>query len=308
LEYIKTAFQQIKSGQTIKLPPKTSSFKLRNEKLYSYVRSTELHQELDYWLAIPWTQIPSLPVDYPESKEKATRISYRSVELSLTPAETNLLLDSVSRVYGAELKDALLMALVKALTNWSGGQWAKITMVNSGRFIVPGTENLDLTRTVGLITLNTLSLLKKEEVNDHGEFLQSIRKQLKRIPNEGIGYFLLRYLSENSEIAEKLKMDEDVYFNYMNWQAIQSNDETSQFQSALESIGTGDEPQEKRPRLIYCILNFIDGALISSWQYSENVHKRSTIEKVAQDFVETLRALSHSNPLQKIKHYIPAKE
>src|ERR687896_1563261 len=51
LEDFQRAYQQLRRGQAIELPPKTTAFKAWAERLIGYGRSEAVREELDYWLA-----------------------------------------------------------------------------------------------------------------------------------------------------------------------------------------------------------------------------------------------------------------
>ena len=50
-----------------------------------------------------------------------------------------------------------------------------------------------------------------------GELLKSVKEQLRQIPHRGIGYGLLRYVSEGGKVRDQLGdgLDPEVAFNYL---------------------------------------------------------------------------------------------
>ena len=50
LEDFQRAYQQLRWGQALQLPPKTTAFKAWAERLWGYGRSEAVREELDYWL------------------------------------------------------------------------------------------------------------------------------------------------------------------------------------------------------------------------------------------------------------------
>lgn len=58
------------------------------------------------------------------------------------------------------------------------------------------------------------------------DVLKSVKEQLRAIPNKGIGYGLLRYLSQDAEIASQLQAfpQAQISFNYLG-----QFDQTSQY-------------------------------------------------------------------------------
>jgi non-ribosomal peptide synthase protein (TIGR01720 family) len=290
LEDFQTAYQQLARGEPIQLPSKTTSLKRWAERLEAYGRSTELRQELDYWLTLPWEEVPPLPVDYPAGRECNTVTSTRSVMVRLSVEETNILLQKVPQLYNAKVTDALLMALGQALTRWAGGKRTLVNVVDFGRRILPDAGDMDSSRTMGLLSLHGSMMLERVKATDSGEALEQVKEQLQRIPNRGLGYWLLLYYTKDAKIVEKLGAfcNCDVLFNYVGQQGVYNRIDL--FQPAFEYT-TGANPQNRRDFLLYCAAVIVENRLVVSWEYSENIHKRATIKRVAQDFIETLRSL-----------------
>jgi hypothetical protein len=66
-------------------------------------------------------------------------------------------------------------------------------------------DDVDLSRTVGWFTTIFPVLLNLPATSDLATTVKTIKEQLREIPNRGIGYGLLRYLSGDESIAEKLQ-------------------------------------------------------------------------------------------------------
>ena len=295
LEDLQMAYKQIGQGEQIQLPPKTTSVKQWAERLDTYAQSAELHQELDYWLTLPWAQVPPLPLDYPVGEDYISA-SNRSLTTSLSVEETNVLLRKVPRVYSTQVEDTLLMALVQALSRWTGSRWVAVRMVDSGRSnVILDTEDIDLSRTIGCLVQHRLLMLEWEEASNPGDVLRSIRNQLRCIPNRGFGYYLLLHCSEDAEAANKLRafpLDlRRVELNYLGQQPTQVYSESAVFRRAREHTGEVSDPRNPHYNLLDCGVLVVGGRLSARWSYSKAVHKRTTIQQVANDFIEALRTL-----------------
>lgn len=120
----------------------------------------------------------------------------------------------------------------------------------------------------------------------------AVKEQLRQIPNRGLGYGLLRYLSQDAEIVRQLRAlpHPEVSFNYLG-QFDQALDASSPFRLAEEAIGPDRSPKELRSHLLDINGSIIQGRLRLEWTYSENLHRRATIQRVSQDFAQALRAL-----------------
>ncbi|MDM8557743.1 amino acid adenylation domain-containing protein [Candidatus Parabeggiatoa sp. HSG14] len=304
LEDFATAYQQLSRGETIKLPPKTTSFKQWAEYLTEYVQSETLLTELYYWLAEARLRVEHLPVDYPLNTETNTVASSAQVEVFLNIEQTQSLLNEIPQVYHAQINDVLLTALVQSFAQWTGQATLLINLEGHGREDI--FEGIDLSRTVGWFTSLFPVLLETNQVTQNeGELLKSIKEQLRQVPQRGIGYGSLRYLNPNTASRLSALPQAQVSFNYL-----------GQFQQALsappflglakESSGATQSALGQRTHLIDINGLIHEGRLQMVWTYNKQIHKPSTIERLAQDFLKALQALITHCQLPDVGGYTPS--
>ena len=288
LEDLETAYQQISRGEKIQLRPKTTSFKHWAEKLNSYASSDIAKKELTYWQGISHTQITRLPVNYALGAN--TLASTRIVSMSLSAEETRTLLQEVPKVYKTQINDILLTALVQTLSKWIGSNSVLLNLEGHGREDL--FEDVDLSRTVGWFTTIFPVLLELKATDNLGDAIKSIKKQLRAVPNRGIGYGVLRYLSEDVEIISQLSAmpQPEVSFNYLG-QFDWGMQEDSFLKLAPESMGAEHSQQETCNHLLDINGLVVESQFKLDWTYSENFHSSATIENLAQDFAANLRSL-----------------
>ncbi|MGI8505171.1 MAG: amino acid adenylation domain-containing protein, partial [Hassallia sp.] len=191
LEDLQTAYHQLSQGKLVKLPAKTTSFQQWARLLQDYAVSKTLQQELDHWLSLSSATVSPLPVDYPGGNN--TIADSHTISVHLTEAETTALLTEVPATYNTQIIDVLLTALVQALTPWMRSSTLLVNLEGHGREEI--FNHVDLSRTVGWFTSEFPVLLSLEKVSQPpGDALKTIKEQLRRIPNRGIGYGILRYL------------------------------------------------------------------------------------------------------------------
>ncbi|MEG4456885.1 amino acid adenylation domain-containing protein [Microcoleus sp. N9_A1] len=288
LEDLQTAYQQLESGKPIQLHPKTTSFKHWAEKLTEYAFSPAAKKELTYWSNISTPKITHLPVDCNQGAN--TEASARSVKVSLNEEETRALLQEIHKAYHTQINDILLTALVQVLATWSGSNSVIIDLEGHGREeILP---DVDLSRTVGWFTTIFPVHLELKATENLSDAIQSIKEQLRAIPNRGIGYGVLRYLSEDAEITSQLSSipQAEVSFNYLG-QFDWGMQENSFIKLASESVGPKHSQLGQRSHLLEINGLVVENQLQLEWTYSENFHQRATIESLAQDFAASLRTL-----------------
>ena len=290
LEDLQTAYQQLSQGQKIKLPPKTTSFKDWAQHLIEYAQSDLLKAELAYWLRASHTLISPIPIDYSGGTNTVKSIS--TVSVSLNETQTQLLLQDVPKAYQTQINDVLLTALVLVLSKWTNTDSVLFNLEGHGREEI--IEDVDLSRTVGWFTTMFPVILKIETIDQEnlGNALKSVKEQLRAIPHKGIGYGLLRYLRRDQEIVTQLAAlsQAEISFNYLG-QFSQVLNQNSLIQLASESSGLDHSLEGQRPHLLNINAIVINEQLQIDWKYSTHVHKSTTIEKIAQDFVEVLQEL-----------------
>ena len=288
LEDLQTAYQQLESNKPIQLPAKTTSFKYWAFKLKEYAPSSVAKKEITYWQSISRTQITRLPLDCTQGAN--TEASAHTVSVSLNVEETRALLQDVPKAYGTQINDVLLTALVQVLATWSGSNSVLVELEGHGREeILP---DVDLSRTVGWFTTRFPMLLQHKATDNLGDSIKSIKEQLGAVPNRGIGYGLLRYLSgdvEITSIVQALPMAE-VSFNYLG-QFYWGMQAGSLFKLAPESVGPEGSLLGHRSHLLAIDGIVVEGQLQLGWTYSENLHRFTTIESLAQDYASALRSL-----------------
>lgn len=289
VEDLMTAYQQLSRGENAQLPPKTTSFGDWAQKLAAYARTTELKQELGYWLAPARVRVPRLPMDYPEGPWANTEVSARVVSVSLTVEETQALLHEIPSAYRTQINDLLLTALAQSFSQMTESRALLVDLEGHGREAI--FDDVDLSRTVGWFTA-IFPVLLNLEAWEPGEALKSIKEQLRAIPNRGVGYGLLRYLSGDEEIAAQLRQlpQAEVSFNYLG-QFDQLLPEGALFGPATESVGPARSPRVSRRYPLEINAFITGGRLQLEWTYSERIHRPETIEYLAQSYASALRAL-----------------
>jgi amino acid adenylation domain-containing protein/non-ribosomal peptide synthase protein (TIGR01720 family) len=288
LEDLQSAYEQLRQGQPIVLPTKTTSYQQWARRLADYARSTALRQQLAYWLDEIRLAEPAIPLDYPDGAN--TIASARSVSISLSADETRALLQEVPKTYHTQINDVLLAALLRAWVGWTGSRSLLITLESHGREDL--FDDVDLSRTVGWFTSFFPVLLQLEDAEDPEALLIATKERLRRIPDHGIGHSLLRYLTDDDSITEQLRAlpKPNLRFNYLG-QFDQVLSGASLFRRARESYGLTRSSGGQRTHVLIAEGLVAEGQLHFTWTYSANLHRHNTIEQLANRHLAELRAL-----------------
>jgi len=282
-----TVWRQLAARAEPLLPPKTTSFKGWAHRLAEHAATAAVKAELPIWLDSR-TRVPPLPRDY--ASRSNTVGSARILSTTLSAQSTHALLVQVPGVYHTHINDALLAALLQAFAAWTGDRSLLIDLEGHGREEI--LEGVDVVRTVGWFTTLFPVMLHAERMGDPGSLLKSVKEQLRAIPNRGIGYSLLRYLSPDEGARRSLSElpQAEVSFNYLG-QFDGALAQAALLTPAPESRGPTLSPQAARRYLIDVNARIVGGELHLDWTYSETVHREETIESVAQGFHRALEGL-----------------
>ncbi|MFL6332308.1 MAG: amino acid adenylation domain-containing protein, partial [Pyrinomonadaceae bacterium] len=303
LEDLQTVYEQLEAGEAVRLRAKTTSFKRWAEALAEYARGPELEAEAAYWSRVAGTRPAALPVD--KSGGENTQASAASVSVSLGREQTQRLLKEVPAAYGTQINDVLLLALVRAFDGWAGEPSLLVDMEGHGREEV--AEGVDVSRTVGWFT-SIYPVLLKLEGGGVGDELRRVKERLRAVPQRGIGYGLLRYMGreETRRLMRELP-DAELSFNYL------GQLDQVLAEDGLLGAGGGDpsgEPFSRRGRRSHLLsVNSLvaGGRLQVSWTYSENLHERATVERLAADYIAELeRIIDHCLTAGEAGGYTPS--
>jgi non-ribosomal peptide synthase protein (TIGR01720 family) len=216
---------------------------------------------------------------------KNTVSSARTVTVSLNADETRELLQALPVAYRTHINEVLLTALARAVRAWTKTDSLLVDLEGHGREDI--FAGVDLSRTVGWFT--TIFPVVLDCKDSPVETLRAVKEQLRNIPNRGIGYGLLKYMTNEAGKLRALPQAE-VRFNYLG-QIDRVFVDSPMFATAPHQTGPAQSLKAERAYLLNIIAMVTGGELRLQWTYSENIHRHETIEHVAQYHVQELRRL-----------------
>ncbi|MGK5682605.1 amino acid adenylation domain-containing protein [Actinoplanes sp. URMC 104] len=207
------------------LPPVGTSLRAWATGLAAVDRSAEL----PYWRGI--LDAPVASIGAPGG---GTVADLRRHTLRLDPSRTQPLLTDVPAAFHAGVQDVLLTGLALAVREWrpaTAGSGVLLRLEGHGReeHVVPGA---DLTRTVGWFTTDYPVRLDPGG-DDPTAALKRVKEQLRAVPDNGIGYGLLRDSLPKSPVPE-------ILFNYLGRMAADTGDWAAA--TGNDSLGDGLDP------------------------------------------------------------------
>ncbi|HEY2964359.1 MAG TPA: amino acid adenylation domain-containing protein, partial [Pyrinomonadaceae bacterium] len=289
-EDLQTTYKQITNGEAVQLRAKSTSYQQWAAQLKAYASSAEPGQEVGYWTDERRQQIQPLPVDH-HGRNLESTVKYANNKLSKELTEA--LLREVPLVYHTQINEVLLAALAGMYQQWTGERHLIVDVEGHGREAL--SEEVLLTRTVGWFTSIYPLLLEVEAGSDDVERLKSIKEQVRKVKNGGIGYGVLRYLSADEAVRRQLseQPEAEISFNYMGRydQAVTEVKEEGLFRRAAEWVGPGRADQGDRRYKLQVNGTVIGGELHMSWEYSSEVHREETVAQLAADYLRELERL-----------------
>ncbi|MGH3886377.1 MAG: amino acid adenylation domain-containing protein, partial [Pseudonocardiaceae bacterium] len=282
---LETAYRQICAGHPVQLEPVGTPFTQWAHQLAQHINSGGLDQDLPYWQAMSTQTSADLPTDRHGSN---THGNSEVVTVRLSRDDTTALLHQVPGVYRTHINDALLTALGRALSRWTGHDNVLVALEGHGREEI--LDRTDLSRTVGWFTTMFPVALGVPTTPDWGQALKSIKEQLRAVPHRGLSYAALRYLSPPNSPANTLHNDPppQISFNYHGqWNVGDGHDEL--YRTWHTSIGQDFATTSTRPYLLDVIGQVDNGELELSWIYSREIHHHDTINALAHTMLTALR-------------------
>ncbi|HEV2639575.1 MAG TPA: condensation domain-containing protein, partial [Actinocrinis sp.] len=285
LEDLGAAYAARALGQVPALPDKTTSFKAWADKLAAHAVSDRARAEFAYWAEPkPGHRLPRDHADGANTGDSAD-----TVRVSLDPQETGALLRDVPRAFATRINDALLTAIAHAVGGWTGRRRTLIGLEGHGREDL--FADTDLSRTVGWFTSVFPVVLDADPAADPVDSLAAVQAQLARIPDNGVGYGVLRYLGAG-DTAPVLQAQPypEINVNYL-----------GRFAETLPGIGRYADPAESRGRSasphgprwnVLDVTGAVEGDVFRLYlTFSAALHDRATVERLAADILAVLRRL-----------------
>ena len=288
LEDFQIIYSSLEKNIEYELPPKTTSFKEWSEELLLEANSESKLDERRYWIEKAEKFKESIKVDFEDGLNDEK--SEKTISLVLDETLTTNLLKEVNKKYNTKIDDILLSALVLSYSQWSGKRSMFLNLEGHGRNSM--SDQIDLSRTIGwFTTIYPLHLELKKAVTI-GESVKIVKEQIRKIPNDGLGYGILRYLSDDSELKNKLTaLDRiELTFNYLGqFDNILPSD--SIFEPAKENKGLDRAINNKRSSLIDVSGNIFSNQLRIIFNYSTNLFKDESISEWINLYMQSLKEI-----------------
>lgn len=283
---LEDGYLQLKKQGYALLGHRTSSYRGWAVRLKELAAEEWTTDQLHYWNMELGKQRAKLIADYPgKNLEGGSQIALTG----LNEEQTEILTKTATTEYGADVRELLVVALVRGAEELFSQEQAFISIDIEGHGREAIGSDLNLARTVGWFTciFPLLVELNRDEAL-HG-LVQRVKRQIRSVPGGGLGYGLLRYLCTRDGRTAQLSgiHDSELIFNYLGFVGRELG---SQFDGAEEQVGRWRSSERRRRYLVEVNAEIRSGKLEIEWVYGDCL-STSRVEAAAHRTVETLRLL-----------------
>ncbi|GCB44678.1 non-ribosomal peptide synthetase [Streptomyces sp. NL15-2K] len=295
LEDLEDAYAQARSGAPSAPRLATTSVRQWAARLNAHVARGGFDDQVDYWRAVTAGVDTRLPVDRQDGANTGAELDM--IAVTLTPEQTQALLYRVPGRFRSQINDVLLAALARVLAEWTGRDRTVVNLEGHGRAEL--FEDVDLSGTVGWFTSIHPIALERPRAEGWAQAVRAVKRLLRAVPDQGVGYGALRYLAAPGTAGHTLAdlPEPQISFNYLGRFDLVGDDrstarERALFASELDIVGQDYSPQERRPHLIDVGGVVQDGRLTLTWAYSSQLYERETVERLAHSMAAALAEIA----------------
>ncbi|PFZ35429.1 non-ribosomal peptide synthetase, partial [Bacillus wiedmannii] len=280
LEDFSEGYRQVSRGRKVEFQAKSNSFKEWAAYLQKQLETPELQEEFLYWDKIEKRNVKPLPSDYSYCEQDNKLKNSKEVTIEFNQEETEDLLKKSNRAYNTEINDLLITALGLTINEWTSEEHVIINLEGHGREILQG--DIDINRTIGWFTAQyPLSLsIKNGSIPD---VLKRVKESLRRVPNKGVGYGLLKYMTP---VKPWNNPEPEISFNYLG----QFDESVKEGIFEISSLSTGNNMSLEGKRINEIDINGMisNQKLRFTISYNSKRYRGSTMSEFAGRYKENL--------------------
>lgn len=295
------AYEAVAAGRRPELRAPATSYRRWARHLVEEAVEPAREKELDMWARTFAAQRPT-PGARPLDPRTDTMSSARMLIMDLPEEDTATLL-AVPGALGVDLRDVLYAAFAVAYARWRGdeGTGVLVDLQAHGREFL--AEGVDPSATVGWFTAQFPLVLDPGELTEEQlassgaaltEAAARVGAQLAALPDNGIGYGLLRYLNPRTAPVLAELGDPQVSLNYLG--RFQVGDRsaywtpTGEAGSAMGGGADAGTPLERTLTLTVAVEDRERGArLAARWIWPSGVLEDDHVAELARRWFDVLR-------------------
>ncbi|WP_151732798.1 non-ribosomal peptide synthetase [Paenibacillus tengchongensis] len=299
LEDFSIGYSHLMDGQPFEIQGKTTSYRDWANKLREFATSDIIIRDRDYWECTSFPTINPLP-KWNEISQNLV-IDIRTITEKLNTDETALLLKQACKYFDADIDDILIAALSMTISDWARTDRVAIVVESHGREEI--FEDIDISRTVGWFTSSyPLILDMSERSNNLSDRILAVKSQRQRIPNKGITFNILKYISSPRLDKKQLsKIKPEICFNYLGQISTKALGDFCEvvFMPDMNSVSK----HSTRLFSLEVEVAIINGSLMFSIHYNKHEYEETTIAGLVAAMLEHLQSM-----IQDMEHNVVDEE
>ncbi|SFR34746.1 non-ribosomal peptide synthase domain TIGR01720/amino acid adenylation domain-containing protein [Robiginitalea myxolifaciens] len=231
------------------------------------------------------------------SEEQASQVEGRIVLF-----DTENTWSEVNRAYGTKTDEVLLTALLRATQKVTHRNGLSLWLERTGR--PQEAFHSDFSSIVGWLTSFFPITLKLPDSDQSPEnCLPYVKEQLRKIPNQGLGYGLLRYGMESTMEEELLAFHPQLVFNYTGEVQAGKNTNGIVFEGFVENLR---HPQSERQHNLEMNSWMEGNVLVYKLSYNPAVLTADDVRNLLRDYEQELQAITEHCSLVSERHFTPS--
>lgn len=263
------------------LGSKTTAYSEWCNSLQSEWASGTFAEEQAFWIAQTQASTP-FPTDSTVELPVAES-GIATYQQQLEAATTQQWLETALAVYRLKADEFLIICFLETLLDWKGITNQTLLLERHGR--EAPTETIDLSNTVGWFTAFFPLRLELNPSDNLANRIKATKEQIRKVPRGGLGYGVLRYLS-----------DSDIHWEHapatvINYLGQQDGTERTGIGAPEPLFSYLRDPRTERNYLLELNAALRSGKLQLSWSFHQTIHQHDTIEAFAAHFEQTFRRL-----------------
>lgn len=301
-EELSTMILQTDKTNEFDLGPTTITFREWGKRLKKLVTENKLEEDYNYWInAKEGIERTPFPLDFLDVKFPIIEDDISNIGFELEVSETDSILKEVSTSFGVKVNEILLTALLMATNSWKGIDSLCVEMEGHGR--EPIFSDIDFFNSVGWFTTVFPVFLSLDTEMKIGSNLKRIKDQVRGVPNKGMTYGVLRYLSEKKSEVEKVEISSPIVFNYL---GIENHLESKTLGIGRRLMKNMRNAKSERHHFLEFNISVVQKKIIVDCAYSQKLHHAKTIHHLMELFENALKDIIEQCSSSEDHSYSPS--
>ncbi len=293
LEDLIKAYSKLKNDENVELQKKTAAFSLWAHQINSLASASAVRETSSYWKESTSASF-KIPLDVETEDWRIKNL--KRIRRSIGYDDTQYLLKDANRTFKTDILILLNTVLVLTLGEWSGFNEIVIEEENHGRHV----EGIDVSRTIGWFTAMYPMKFTIPEEGNLTELIKMVKERIRKVPEHGLGYGLLKYIANDNALAKSDEISE-VRFIYLGQFGSELVNEVCSY-SAMP-LGNDISPDNTATTKLEILCMVVDCKLKIEILYNVQAHYEKTIEWLVDKFLSNIQLITEHIRNEKEVHF-----